>query len=206
MDSTRARSHIYVGFVYRSYLRNICTPPSHYRYTTKIANKPALCIPNSPIGKRYSTWKYREKIYNDYEDCIIWYNSKSKPQRRSDTIVTRTRTRYQIRTQIYLQPTLPRPCLLSDIPSNVIRPHRRQELKVSLQGHHACPRPDSDLHSHERYPAYSTYTQPNPGFFNRFSLSLLNYRKEKKNNALISSRHCRPHHHGILIDTNLPVL
>ena len=122
MDSTRARSHIYVGFVYRSYLRNICTPPSHYRYTTKIANKPALCIPNSPIGKRYSTWKYREKIYNDYEDCIIWYNSKSKPQRRSDTIVTRTRTRYQIRTQIYLQPTLPLPRLLNDFPSSVIRP------------------------------------------------------------------------------------
>ena len=37
-----------------------------------------------------------------------------------------------------------------------------------------------------------------------FDFSIMGRRK--KNDALISSRHCRPHHHSILIDTNLPVL
>lgn len=32
---------------------------------------------------------FEKRYTEDYEDCIVWYNSKSKPQGKNDTIVTR---------------------------------------------------------------------------------------------------------------------
>jgi hypothetical protein len=137
----------------------------------EITNKPAREIPS--IVQRLSkvSRKQTDITKNVHMVQQQIHPSKNKNQ---DQIAD---THADILTEIQ-QPTLRHAPTSHFFPITV-------QLKVFLQDHHACPQPDR--HSHVRYQAYSTYTQPNPASFNQNHQHSLpptsNEKKEEKTHS-----------------------